>query len=205
MSFKEVRAKWNKMTQGWFGTVIYIFLGFILAFGMIQVFGIALHTTAPVVSVVSCSMEHKSNSLCQYSLLPSSGNSLCNNVVTDYDGSFDSYWNVCGKWYEDSGITKEQFGDFRFTDGLPLGDMLIIYNDGDYKVGDIIVYQGNRAQPIIHRIVSVDGDTVTTKGDRNPIPDSAAVPKSAIRGRAVASLPLLGWVKLLFTKITHLA
>ena len=60
---KNLKKKWGKLTKGWFGTVIYIFLGFVLAFGLMQVLGLAFNSATPVVAVVSCSMEQNINSL----------------------------------------------------------------------------------------------------------------------------------------------
>ena len=52
----ELRKKWNKNTQGWFGILVYIALGFIIAFFFNTLMGAFFNTTTPVVSVFSNSM-----------------------------------------------------------------------------------------------------------------------------------------------------
>ena len=94
---------------------------------------------------------------------------------------------------------------YDFSDGLEVGEMLFIVNDADFEVGDIIVYHGNRAYPIIHRIVSIDENGIKTKGDRNTIPDPGYISESSIYGKVVVKFPLLGWVKIVFTDITGIA
>ena len=56
MKMSEIRAIWDKYTQGWFGSVVYIVLGFIIAFFLNIALGAALHTDTPVVAVFSNSM-----------------------------------------------------------------------------------------------------------------------------------------------------
>jgi len=60
MGLKEKIAKarevWDKHTQGWFGTIIYIILGFLIAFAANAALGLAFHTDTPVVAVFSDSM-----------------------------------------------------------------------------------------------------------------------------------------------------
>lgn len=60
----------------------------------------------------------------------------------------------------------------------------------DLKVGDIIIYQRQDGEYIVHRIwaISSGGSVVLTKGDSNATPDSEYVTKSAYRGRVIGQI-----------------
>lgn len=73
---------------------------------------------------------------------------------------------------------------------LSVDDLIIIKAAEDYGVNDIVLFQEG-SHLVIHRIVVVDGDTVTTKGDANNIPD-APIPKSRIKGVLVYDFAGLG-------------
>lgn len=73
---------------------------------------------------------------------------------------------------------------------LSVNDLVIVREAGSYEVGDTVVYQDG-ASLVIHKIISVDGDTVTTKGVANNTADDP-VPLSAIKGKAVAHIPFIG-------------
>ena len=52
----EIKKKWDKLTEGWVGTIIYIIIGFLIAYGFNAGLGLALQTDTPVVAVFSESM-----------------------------------------------------------------------------------------------------------------------------------------------------
>jgi signal peptidase I len=52
----EFKKKWDKYTDGWFGVIIYLFLGFVVAYGVNGALSFALQTSTPVVAVFSDSM-----------------------------------------------------------------------------------------------------------------------------------------------------
>ena len=54
---EELRKTWDKYTEGWLGIIIYIILGFFIAYFLNITLGLALSTDTPVVAVVSCSMK----------------------------------------------------------------------------------------------------------------------------------------------------
>ncbi len=56
MNFSEIRKTWRSLTDGWFGNIVYILLGFAIAYSINIGLGFALGTQTPVVDVVSCSM-----------------------------------------------------------------------------------------------------------------------------------------------------
>jgi signal peptidase I len=199
--FKKIRKRWDKYTEGWFGNIIYLFLGFVIAYSFNVFLGLTLNTDTPVVAVYSCSMEHNVYNN-WWNLCNLEPNEVCGRDAGDYDTSnFDYYWKLCGNWYESKNISKGDFESFIFSNGLDVGDMIIVMNTKDIKIGDIIIFStDSRAFPIIHRIFSMDGAGVSTKGDNNSSPDSFG--EKSIHGKAILKIPLLGWVKIIFTQIT---
>lgn len=73
---------------------------------------------------------------------------------------------------------------------LSVGDLLIVKAQDGYETGDIVVYQSG-TMPVVHRIVDMDGETVTTRGDANNANDEA-FPLAAIKGKVIAAIPLVG-------------
>lgn len=167
--------------------IAFVLIKFVLYPGL----GWALGTPAPIVAVVSGSMEH--------------------------EGSFDSFWSdsVCcspscasqlvqGSFYEKLNISRNDFRDFPFVNGFNKGDIMLLYGADDIKIGDVIVFiNPQRKDPIIHRVISVSGEgesaRYTTKGDRNCDIGNFEknIPKSNIIGKAAWRVPWLGWVKIL--------
>ena len=140
-----LRKKWNKYTSGWFGSIIYLVLGFVVAFLLNTALGIALNTDTPVVAVFSESME-------------------------------PTYYK---------------------------GDMIVVYGEKNVEVGDIIVFDvPDRTYPIIHRVYSITDQGIMTKGDHNRSVDPWITQQSSLHGKAILKVPLLGWVKIIFTSIT---
>ncbi len=172
-------------------------LSIILAFILIKFIvypglGFVFSTTHPIVAVVSGSMEHP------------------------YD--YDEWWNIHQSQYDKAGITKEQFSDFRFSNGFNKGDIIVLRGKKpeNIEVGDIIVYYSpRRSDPIIHRVVrewQKDGVYYyTTKGDNNlgSNPDELAIPADMIVGynkygkgsTALMRVPYLGWIKIWFVDL----
>lgn len=73
---------------------------------------------------------------------------------------------------------------------ISVNDLIIVQQRQSYSAGDVVVYQSGRL-PIVHRILSIDGDAVTTKGDANNVPDEP-FPLENIRGAVIAVIPSLG-------------
>lgn len=168
--------------------IVYPGLGFVLA------------TTHPVVAVVSGSMEH--------------------------DGSFDDWWEskaICSgipcsqrEFYATLGITQEKFVTFPFRNGFNTGDIMILKGKpiDKIEIGDVIVFQGGKRDPVIHRIVAskyIDGEySFQTKGDHNPRSIGSGslteidIRENQIIGNALFRIPYLGWIKIIFTKIVQL-
>ncbi|HLC50845.1 MAG TPA: signal peptidase I [archaeon] len=83
------------------------------------------------------------------------------------------------------------------------GDMVVVAGFPEYKVGDIVVFDVPvRRYPIIHRIYEITNSTIKTKGDNNPGPDPWTISKEDIHGKSLVRLPLIGWIKIIFTEFT---
>ena len=75
---------------------------------------------------------------------------------------------------------------------LSVDDLVIIKATDNYKVNDIVLFQDGNSF-VIHRIIEIDGDTVTTKGDANNTADEP-INKSQIKGVLVYDIAGLGAV-----------
>ena len=73
---------------------------------------------------------------------------------------------------------------------LSVGDLLIVKAHDSYQVGDIVVYQSGRT-PVVHRIVEISDESVTTCGDANNTNDNPFHPKY-IKGKVVMVIPWVG-------------
>lgn len=77
-------------------------------------------------------------------------------------------------------------------DRLSVDDLVIIKATDNYKVNDIVLFQEGNSL-VIHRIIEIDGDTVTTKGDANNVADEP-INKSQIKGILVYDIAGIGAV-----------
>ena len=171
--------------------IVNIILAFILIkFIVYPGLGLLLSTSYPVVAVVSESMEHKMN--------------------------FDDWWNKNGDWYLENDISKEEFEKFSLKNGFNKGDIMILIGKDvkNLDLGDVIVFRGNRKDPIIHRIVDKNSDNnvinFQTKGDNNKDSiknnqlDETSIKEEEIVGKAVLRIPLLGYIKICFVELLKL-
>jgi len=72
------------------------------------------------------------------------------------------------------------------------GDMIIINTKAkDYKVNDIITFRDKEGSLVTHKIISLDEDTMITKGDNNNTEDGMSE-RSAIVGKYVKKIAGLG-------------
>lgn len=180
----------------WIVNIILAFV--IIKFLVYPGLGFVLGTPAPVVAVVSGSMEHQHN--------------------------FDGFWSdesccetncrnkvVQSTYYDKLNISKTQFRSFPFVNGFNKGDIMFLYSPKNVDIGDVIVYQAaHRSDPIIHRVVKKieDQGTIfyTTKGDNNcgVAPFEEKIPKEAVIGKAIFKIPFFGWVKIWFVDLVNL-
>ena len=73
---------------------------------------------------------------------------------------------------------------------LSVNDLLIVREMDDYQPGDIVVYQSGKT-PVVHRIVDISGETVTTRGDANNSNDTP-IPMTAVKGKVITAIPKVG-------------
>jgi len=162
--------------------IAFILVKFVIYAGL----GLILGTGYPIVAVVSGSMEH---------------NGL----------NFDSWWEENGAWYEDNEISKAEFYNYSLKNGFNKGDIMILVGEEskDINKGDVIVFEANSKHPVIHRVVNKWGEEgdyyFQTKGDNNPQSypqlQETEISENKIIGKAVFKIPLLGWVKIIFTEL----
>lgn len=73
---------------------------------------------------------------------------------------------------------------------LSKGDLIIVTQAQTYSEKDIVVFQ-DKSSLVVHRIVAIDGETITTQGDANPSPDEP-ISKSVIKGKVIFCIPFVG-------------
>lgn len=201
----KLKKIWNFIWKddsaaSWFVNVILAFI--LIKFVVYPLLTLILGTGFPVVAVVSESMEHGLHE-----------GSICGNNFKEFPESFDSYWNICGYWYEDNNITKEEFANYPFKNGFNKGDIIILWraNNKNVDLGDVLVFWGPRPQPIIHRVVKIWEETDSngviehhyqTKGDHNEGSFSGSngeldITEDRFVGQGLFRIPYLGWIKIL--------
>ena len=148
---------------------------FVVAMLLRAIFGYFLGTSFPFVAVMSNSMVHDSLSVMNYYA-----------------------------WMNAHGFTDEQLANFPLANGFNKGDALIIAKPSNITVGDVIIYVNPKLGfPIIHRVINVTEEGYITKGDHNPVPDPWIVKKEWVKGKAIALIPLVGWIRVLPTEIIY--
>lgn len=70
-------------------------------------------------------------------------------------------------------------------------DLIVVEKTDDYQLHDIVVYQDKNTL-VVHRIVKIEGNTITTAGDANDGSTDAPIDVSAIQGEVVDIIPFLG-------------
>jgi signal peptidase len=94
--------------------------------------------------------------------------------------------------------------------------MVLVGKDAEnIEIGDIIVFNGNRKDPIIHRIVKKMQDNgkiyFQTKGDnnadsiKNNLLDETNLKEDVVIGKVVLRVPLLGYIKIWFVELLKFA
>ena len=211
-TFENIKKGWNWIWNSdsllsWVAALflIFVFVKLIFFPGLSFILG----TSLPLAGVESSSMDHQivNDGLGRY-LLCGEIYDKNNNKIGHVD--FDEYWEVCGGWYEENDITKEQFKGFSLKNGFAKGDIIVVWGRFVPKIGDIIIFQANpessAPRPIIHRIVSIDNGVIATKGDHNSEQlekgnnifntDETNIVNDRIIGKAVLKIPYLGWPKI---------
>jgi len=170
--------------------VLALIIAFIaVRFVFFPLISLALGTPLPLVVVESSSMEH-----------PEAG--FFGNLFAT-QGSFDAWWKEKGAWYEQNGFTKQQVESWSLRTGFDKGDIILVYGRFTPKIGDVVIFNANTEHPIIHRIVAINGDIISTKGDNNDgqLSIERSISREDLVGKAVFRIPKLGWIKLVFVNI----
>ena len=167
--------------KGWIISIIFIFI--VIKFIFFPVLSLTTGTNLPLAIVESCSMHHKGN------------------LFSDYD----SWWTRHENKYLDFQQNKEKFKKFSFNNGFSKGDILFIVKakPEKLKVGDVMIFEGNQQNPIIHRIIKIENEeyTFSTIGDNNngQLSVEKEINSDQLIGKAVFRItPWLGWAKLIF-------
>jgi signal peptidase I len=169
--------------KGWVFSLVFLFIFIKLIF--FPVLNLVTGTSLPLAIVESCSMYHKGN------------------LFSDYD----AWWERHEEKYSQFEVDKQEFQDFRFTNGLNKGDILFITGVKPEKIeiGDVIVFQATQETPIIHRVIDIrkEGENYvfSTIGDNNngQLVSERSIQEGQLIGRATLKIaPYLGWIKLIF-------
>ena len=204
-NWQNIKKIWNWIWNSdsilsWVVALVLIFV--FVKFIFFPFLSLVMGTTLPLAGVESSSMDHQIV-----------GFSLCGNIYSKDEKSyinFDRYWEECGGWYEEKGISKEIFSGFSLKNGFRKGDIILVWGRFEPKLGNIIIFKANpesiAPRPIIHRIVSIEDGIIETKGDHNVgqlitsnnnyRTDETNIKDDQIIGKALFKIPYLGWPKI---------
>lgn len=189
---KRLKNYWNKFWfllwkddsfKGWIFSIIFLFI--LIKFIFFPGLSIITGTSLPLAIVESCSMYHQG----------------------DIFSNFDDWWNRHEDKYADFTINQLDFQDFILKNGFNKGDILFIVkaNPDKLKEGDIIIFNANQRNPIIHRIIDIketsNGKIFSTMGDNNngQLSFENNITENMLVGKAAFKIaPYLGWIKLVF-------
>ena len=189
MKLKEALQKFwhllwkDESWKGWIFSIIFLFV--FIKFIFFPILSFIAGTSLPLAIVESCSMYH-------------SGNLFSN---------YDLWWENHQSKYFEFNITKQEFSQFKFSNGFNKGDILFIagVKPENIKIGDIIIFNANYQNPLIHRVIDIrkQGNEYffSTIGDNNngQLEAEKNINENQIVGKADFKLiPYAGWVKLVF-------
>lgn len=169
--------------KGWVITLIFLFI--LIKLIIFPLLSLVTGTTLPLVIVESCSMYHDGNLL----------------------EDFPEWWENHETKYDKFQIKKEDFKNYPMKNGFNKGDIIFLtgINSNKIELGDVIVFEGNLKNPVIHRVVKIEetknGRLFSTIGDNNygQFVFEKEITEDKIIGIARADvLPFIGWIKLIF-------
>lgn len=70
------------------------------------------------------------------------------------------------------------------------GDLIVVKETENYKQNDIVVFQDGNSL-VVHRIINIEGETITTKGDANNTADEP-INVSTVKGKVLFWIPYAG-------------
>lgn len=74
---------------------------------------------------------------------------------------------------------------------LSVDDLVIVKRADEIKTGDIIAFYDESANKVMHRVIDVEGDTITTQGDANNAADTP-ISRDKVCGKYVEKVKYLG-------------
>lgn len=74
---------------------------------------------------------------------------------------------------------------------LSVNDLIIAKETEHYGIGDMVVFQDGNSV-VVHRVVTLDEETVQTKGDANNVAD-APIGRELVKGKVIAHIPAAGY------------
>lgn len=169
--------------KGWVFSIIFLFI--FIKFIFFPILSLITGTSLPLAIVESCSMYHDGN------------------LISNYN----TWWDSHEEKYSNFEITKPEFQNFIFKKGFNKGDILFIIKakPEKLKIGDVIIFEAQRQNPVIHRIIKIENSdgkyTFSTVGDNNngQLLQEKTISEEQLVGKAVFKLaPYLGWGKLIF-------
>jgi len=175
----------DNSVKGWIVTIIFLFV--VIKFMFFPLMSLATGTVLPLAIVESCSMYHDGN----------------------IASNFDKWWERHDEKYSEFEITKNEFENYKFSNGFNKGDILFIVgaNPEKIKIGDVIIFNAQKSNPLIHRVIEIKTNyetgekTFSTIGDNNngQLSVETNIKENQLVGKAIFKpAPYLGWVKLIF-------
>lgn len=74
------------------------------------------------------------------------------------------------------------------------GSLVVVKPADNYNVGDVVTFSNRGQDSITHRIVEINNDEYTTKGDANDSEDSRVVRERDVIGKVGFSIPWAGYI-----------
>tara|TARA_Y100000310_G_scaffold338650_1_gene428912 strand:+ start:5095 stop:5664 length:570 start_codon:yes stop_codon:yes gene_type:complete len=174
---EEIKKFWKFLKKdSWGSLAVTLVIAFILIlYVFFPILKFITGSALPLVIVESCSMYHDE---------------------VGFDKILDN------SIYSQNGIELEDTEDWDFQRGLTKGDIIFVVGAKNIEKGDVIIFNGGSAHPIIHRVVD-DEEPYGTKGDNyktntEQLPSERSIQQEQVLGKAVFKVPFLGWIKLIF-------
>lgn len=172
-----VKRAWKFLQEdSWPSFLVTLLLAFVvIKFVFFPGLSFLTGTSLPLVIVESCSMYHHEDG---------------------FEKTFTS------SVYADYGLKIEDTLGWDFQNGFSKGDVIFVVGAKDIEVGDVIIFEGGRQYPLIHRVVEV-GETYATKGDNyktnaQQLQSEKSISEEQLIGKALFKVPGIGWAKLIF-------
>ena len=85
---------------------------------------------------------------------------------------------------------------------ISVGDVIMVKKMPTYRLNDVVTFVNTYGQTVTHRIISVHGEQLRTKGDANHVVDSDTITQERIIGKVIWHIPHMGrYVALIKTPI----